>query len=91
MLNLIVTTITFYGGLIALGFLTKWYIAVLLFLILFGHASHLDALFLRRKDLRRELNILALEDLMQLEELLEQQQVERGATKMGDNESSHLH
>lgn len=68
--NIILTFATFYGGLIALGFVTKWYIPLILFVILFGHASHLDYLFLRRKDLRRELGVLLLEDMLNSEMMM---------------------
>jgi len=49
--NIILTFAAFYGGLIWLGFLTNWKIAVCMFIILAGHGLHLDYLFLRKKDL----------------------------------------
>lgn len=88
-MDLIIIIITYYGGLITLGFLTKWYIPVILFLILFGHGSHLDRLFLRKKELRQELNIIALEDLAHIEEILAEIREDQDLDLPG--ESSALH
>ena len=91
-LEIVITIIGFYGGLVALGYLTSWKIAVASFFIFLGYGMHMDWLFLRRKDLRTELNIMALEDLQELvamhQEVSEQMQAE---SEESNSKNQHLH
>ncbi|MGD9381959.1 MAG: hypothetical protein PVI03_05895 [Candidatus Thorarchaeota archaeon] len=65
-IELVVTIGCFYGGLIWLGLMTSWKVAFALFLILAGFGLHLDYIFLQRRNLRREIKLLILEDLSQM-------------------------
>jgi hypothetical protein len=90
--EILITMIGFYGGLVALGFLTSWKVAVVVFLILFGYGMHMDWLFLRRKDLRKELNIMALQDLQELVVMHQEvpEQMQAADEELG-NEDQSLH
>jgi hypothetical protein len=88
MIDILILIITFYGGLIALGYLTKWYIAVILFFILYGHATHLDSMFLRKKDLYHAM-MRAWEDIFTKTMPSELDNTEHGISMPGEEESLH--
>jgi len=87
--NVITIAITFYGGLIALGFLTKWYIPLILFAILFGHSTHMDHMYLRKKDLYHAL-MSAWEDIF-LKSTFDgmEEELLRETSMPGEEESLH--
>jgi hypothetical protein len=90
--DLITIIITFYGGLVLLGFLTKWYIPLILFAILFGHSTHMDYMYLQKKDLYHAL-VKAWEDIFlksALDKVDEEiANLEREMSMPGEEESLH--